>query len=41
VWEFSLGVYLVVKGFKPSRITDGMTPVDTRTVTAPSSASNQ
>ena len=23
VWEFSLGVYLVVKGFKPSPITDG------------------
>jgi len=41
VWEFSLGVYLVVKGFKPSPITDGMTPVDTRPVTAPSSASNQ
>jgi hypothetical protein len=25
VWEFSLGVYLVVKGFKPSPITAGMT----------------
>jgi len=24
LWEFSLGVYLVVKGFKPSPITDGM-----------------
>ena len=24
VWEFSLGVYLVVKGFKPSPITAGM-----------------
>lgn len=24
VWEFSLGVYLVVKGFRPSPITDGM-----------------
>ena len=24
-WEFSLGVYLVVKGFKPSPITAGMT----------------
>jgi hypothetical protein len=23
-WEFSLGVWLVVKGFKPSPITDGM-----------------
>ena len=23
LWEFSLGVYLVVKGFKPSPITDG------------------
>ena len=25
VWEFSLGVYLIVKGFKPSPITAGMT----------------
>jgi hypothetical protein len=25
VWEFSLGVYLIVKGFKPSSITAGMT----------------
>ena len=24
-WEFSLGVYLVIKGFKPSPITAGMT----------------
>jgi hypothetical protein len=24
VWEFSLGVYLVVKGFKPCPITDAM-----------------
>jgi len=24
VWEFSLGVYLIVKGFKPSPITAGM-----------------
>ena len=24
LWEFSLGVYLVVKGFKPSPITGGM-----------------
>jgi hypothetical protein len=23
-WEFSLGVYLVVKGFRPSPITAGM-----------------
>jgi len=23
-WEFSLGIYLVVKGFKPSPITTGM-----------------
>ncbi|HET9646906.1 MAG TPA: DUF4386 domain-containing protein [Microlunatus sp.] len=27
-WEFSLGVYLVVKGFKPSPITSGMTTTD-------------
>ena len=25
VWELSLGIYLVVKGFKPSPITAGMT----------------
>jgi len=30
LWEFSLGVYLVVKGFKPSPITDGMTTTNTR-----------
>ena len=24
LWEFSLGVYLVVKGFKPCSITDAM-----------------
>jgi hypothetical protein len=30
VWEFSLGVYLVVKGFKPSPITDEVTSADTR-----------
>jgi Domain of unknown function (DUF4386) len=30
VWEFSLGVYLVVKGFKPSPITAGMTASSTR-----------
>jgi hypothetical protein len=28
-WEFSLGVWLVVKGFKPSPITTGMTAADT------------
>ena len=26
LWEFSLGVWLVVKGFKPSPITDGLVP---------------
>ena len=26
LWELSLGVYLVVKGFKPSRITVGAVP---------------
>jgi hypothetical protein len=30
LWEFSLGVYLVVKGFKPSPITAGMTASSTR-----------
>ena len=30
LWEFSLGVYLIVKGFKPSPITAGMTAADTR-----------
>jgi hypothetical protein len=29
VWELSLGVYLVVKGFKPSPITAGMTAAST------------
>lgn len=29
VWEFSLGVWLVVKGFKPSPITAGMVPAST------------
>jgi hypothetical protein len=29
VWEFSLGVYLVVKGFKPSPITAGMVAAST------------
>ena len=28
VWEFSLGVWLVVKGFKPSPITTAMTATD-------------
>jgi hypothetical protein len=30
LWEFSLGVWLVVKGFKPSPITAGMTATETR-----------
>ena len=30
VWEFSLGVYLVVKGFRPSPITAEMTAAATR-----------
>jgi Domain of unknown function (DUF4386) len=30
VWEFSLGVYLIVKGFKPSPITAGMVAPQTR-----------
>ncbi|HEU4681649.1 MAG TPA: DUF4386 domain-containing protein [Gemmatimonadales bacterium] len=30
VWEFSLGVYLIVKGFKPSPITARMVAADTR-----------
>ena len=29
VWEFSLGVYLIVKGFKPSPLTAAMTAADT------------
>ena len=32
LWELSLGVYLVVKGFKPSPITAGMTANSTRPV---------
>ena len=28
VWEFSLGVYLIVKGFKPSPITADMTAIN-------------
>ena len=31
LWEFSLGVYLVVKGFKPSPITTAMVPPSTPT----------
>jgi hypothetical protein len=30
LWEFSLGVYLIVKGFRPSPITAGMTTSSTR-----------
>jgi hypothetical protein len=30
LWEFSLGVYLIVKGFKPSPITAGMTAAASR-----------
>jgi hypothetical protein len=30
LWEFSLGVWLVVKGFKPSPITAGMTETTSR-----------
>ena len=29
LWEFSLGVYLIVKGFKPAPITAAMAPVRT------------
>jgi hypothetical protein len=29
LWEFSLGVWLVVKGFRPSPITAGMTAAGT------------
>jgi hypothetical protein len=32
LWEFSLGVYLVVKGFKPSPITAGLVATDNRSV---------
>ena len=32
VWEFSLGVYLIVKGFKPSPITAGIVAAGTRPV---------
>ena len=28
-WELSLGVYPIVKGFKPSPITASMVPADT------------
>jgi hypothetical protein len=30
LWEFSLGVWLVVKGFNPSPITAGMVTAGTR-----------
>jgi hypothetical protein len=30
LWEFSLGVWLVVKGFRPSPITAGMVEADPR-----------
>jgi hypothetical protein len=30
LWEFSLGIYLIVKGFKPSPVTAGMTDSSTR-----------
>jgi hypothetical protein len=29
VWEFSLGVYLIVKGFKPCPITDELRAAST------------
>jgi len=29
VWELSLGIYLVVKGFRPSPITAGMAAAST------------
>jgi hypothetical protein len=32
LWEFSLGVYLVVKGFKTSPITAGMVATKNRPV---------
>ncbi|SCL40556.1 protein of unknown function [Micromonospora pallida] len=32
VWEFSLGVYLIVKGFRPSPITAGMVAASARPV---------
>jgi hypothetical protein len=28
VWEFSLGVYLIVKGFRPSPLTEGMAAIN-------------
>ncbi|MGD0684130.1 MAG: DUF4386 domain-containing protein [Streptosporangiaceae bacterium] len=33
-WELSLGVWLVVKGFRPSPITTGMSPITTGMATA-------
>jgi hypothetical protein len=41
VWEISLGVYLVVKGFKPSPIIAGMTSPVTLTVAASTSSRRQ
>ena len=35
LWEVSLGIYLVVKGFKPSPVTAGMTAAHTRTAAYP------
>ncbi|WP_213453689.1 DUF4386 domain-containing protein [Rhizomonospora bruguierae] len=32
VWEFSLGVYLIVKGFRPSPVTAGMVAASARPV---------
>jgi hypothetical protein len=32
LWEFSLGIYLIVKGFKPSPITAGMVGANSRAV---------
>jgi hypothetical protein len=38
LWEFSLGVWLIVKGFRPSPITAGMPAAARRTnTTTPSS----
>ena len=35
VWEFSLGVYLIVKGFRPSPLTAGMTTAGTPSAPSP------
>jgi hypothetical protein len=40
VWEFSLGVHLVANGFRPSPITDAVSPADNRPRTATTSTSN-